>query len=194
MTEDWDVARSGYGHVYAQALIQLYKDLHSPVRHFTANPYTPSLAVAYAWPAWFGSHLAALERDRDAYGGVTVPRLSFAVRLWVEQRLDRFGFSGLCPEYLQEQVNLSIAERLTAVYEQGDPYLAALCLLRLPETAYVFGLNAGLRHDKAEQLAEMCLGKARELASEAERELGGAYPAAKVSMFRPTVRDDYLED
>lgn len=194
MTEQRDVERGAYGHVYAQALIQLHKDLNSPVRHFVASAHKKDSAVAYPWPAWFKSHLAALRRDRDEYGGVNVPELEFAVRLWIENKLGGFGFCGSCPEYLQEQVNLNLVERFDTVYEQGDPYLAAFCLLRVPETAYLFGLNAGLRHDKAEEVSAMCLGRARELAVEAREAFRVEVEAAKLSMFRPLVRNDFLED
>lgn len=193
MLDGRDVERGSYGHIYAQALIQLHKDLHSPVRHFVASAHKKDVAVAYPWPAWFQSHLAALKRDGAEYGGVRVPDLGFAVRLWMDGKLASFGFSPSCPEYLQEQVNLNLVERFDTVFEQGDPYLAALCLLRAPETVYLFGLNAGLRHDKAEELSSMCLGKARELASEAQDAFRAEVDAAKLSMFRPLIRSGFLE-
>lgn len=179
----------GYRSVYAQALIQLRKDIASPVQQFMFSPEgkrgTPRLVD---WPLAIISHLTALERDKgDFEESLRVPSLSFAVSLWMENRLRSFGLEHREPrDSVQRYVNDAIQLRLDMIYGQGDPLLAAVCACEFPHTVTGFTRNVGLGAGKADEIAEMILGDAKPLARLARNLFALDHPASARSMFRPT--------
>lgn len=183
--ESFDAVREGYRSVYAQALIQLHKDLDSPIQHFFTSARN-GVSAGIPWYEAFTGHLAALSRDRQRYGGFFfVPRLSHAVDLWVDGRMSHCGMELSRNVETQRQVNAAISNRLDIVFEQGDPYLAAVCVSRFPNLPYVFCLNTGIPESKAREITAKLVEKANVLAAEAEEAFAKDYPPVKLSMFRP---------
>ena len=183
-----DVAEfQGLQGIYAQALIQTRKDLASPIQQFFVSEYGAGTPTAYNWYIVYASNLKALERDK--YGideSLFVPSLTFAVELWMSGKIQNFGL--LLDESrnrLQIEINKSIAERLDAVFEQGDPLLCAVCLVRYPELMRHFALNSGLSVSKADEVVSRLVALAEPIAKEAWAEFALDYEPSSVSMFRP---------
>ena len=89
----------GYRSVYAQALIQLRKDLNAPIQQFfysaggrRGNPQPVD------WHIVLISHLAAMERDKGEYDeSLFVPSLPVAIYFWMLDRLSGYGMLGREP-------------------------------------------------------------------------------------------------
>lgn len=179
----------GYRSVYAQALIQLRKDLNAPVQQFyysvqgrRGNPQPVD------WHIVLISHLAALERDKDSYdASLMIPSLSFAVSLWMTDRLLGFGLMSREPrDSMQRFINDALQLRLDMIWGQGDPLLTALCAHEFPSNVRDFTRNVGLGAGKAEEIADLLLREAQPLALVARNLFSMTYEPAKRSMFRPS--------
>lgn len=179
----------GYRSIYAQALIQLRKDIASPVQQFMFTPAGGSAQSRLVdWPLAMISHLTALERDKGQFEeSLLVPSLSFAVSLWMSDRLRRFGMMNREPrDSIQLWVNDAIQLRLDMIYGQGDPLLSAVCASEFPITVTGFTRNVGLGAGKADEIAEMILRTAKPIALLARNLFALDHPASARSMFRPT--------
>lgn len=173
--------------IYAQTLIQTRKDLASPVQQFFVSGNGVGNATAYNWYFVYGSHLRALERDK--YGideSLFIPSLPTAVELWISGKIHKFGL--LLDESrnrLQIDINKNIADRLDAVFEQGDPFLCAVCLTKHPELIRHFARHSGLSASKAEEVVSRLVAMAEPISEEAWREFALDFEPSSVSMFRP---------
>lgn len=186
MELDW-AQLEGYRSIYAQALIQLRKDLDAPVQQFFVSQYGAGKPMPYDWHIVVTSHLAALERDKHGIDEtLLVPDLSFAVKLWLRGDLINFGMMGR-PERdaIQTAINAAIDLRIETIYGNGDPLLSAICTMEFPELIDVLTRNVGMRVDMAHQIRDMILDEARPKAIDAWTAFGETHPAATISMFRP---------
>lgn len=190
---DFDSAElEGYRGVYAQALVQLRKDLSAPVQQLCASVYGSNSPVTYDWYLIVISHLTALDRDRRGIHPLLfVPDLASAVRLWMRGALRDAHMTGDGRrDTFQYEVNHNIALRLDAVYGHGDPLLAAVCVYADPEMVREFALNTGLPYSKAVEVEGRFLAQARPIADRAWQLFSHRHPPCNVSMFRPLRRDE----
>ena len=177
----------GLQSIYAQALIQTRKDLTSSVQQFFVSEYGAGTPVPHAWYTVYGDNLKAL--DRDKYGideTLFVPSLSTAVTLWIDGKIQKFGM--LLDESrnrLQADINKNIAEKLDTVYEQGDPMLCAVCIVRHPQVIFHLARHSGLSTSKAIEVAERLLEMAEPISENAWKEFSADFEPSNVSMFRP---------
>lgn len=175
--------------IHAAVLIQMRKDLLSPVQQFYASEYGSHSPAAYDWYIIFASHLAALGRDRDGINSdLRVPALHHAVRMWIHGNLIGYhvGNRQTDAERIQHEVNTAIATRLDAVFDAGDPLLAAVCIIESPLGVHHFARHSGLQVEKANEVTSLIVELARPIAERAwtQFESRDITPAA-VSMFRP---------
>ena len=178
----------GYRGIYAQALIQLRKDLASPVQQFFISEYGTKSPKPFDWHLVVGSHLAALDRDRDGIDeSLFVPTLASAISLWMRGGLLGYGLLGdERRDALQRSVNLAIQVRLDTIYGQGDPLLAAVCIVKYPEILQLLTRNIGLKPSMADHLHELLWEMAIPLDKKAWKLFRLDREAAKISMFRPS--------
>jgi hypothetical protein len=186
MTEDFGEFE-GYRSVYAQALIQLRKDLQSPIQQFFFSEYGTKTPKPYDWHQIIGSHLAALERDRHGINPkLFVPSLTTAVRFWMIGLLPKLAMCGdERSNAVQYEVNVAISLRLDSIYGQGDPLLAAVSADAFPETVTSLTRNIGLNLGKIEEIEGLIFDLATPLAKKAWNLFQLEHTPAKISMFRP---------
>lgn len=186
----------GYRSVYAQALAQLRKDLNAPVQQFFISEYGTKTPRPFDWYQVVASHLTALERDKHGINPkLFVPSLTSAVRLWMMGLLPRLAMTGdERSDAVQTEVNNSINLRIETIYGQGDPLLAAVCVVEFPDTVTNLTRNIGLQHSMVEQVEEMIFGLANPLAKKAWNLFHLEQSPAKVSMFRPGIEFVDIKD
>lgn len=177
----------GYRSVYAQAVIQLRKDLSLPVQQFFVSQYGAGNPIPHDWHIVIASHLAALERDRHGIdASLLVPDLPSVVRLWLRGCLPGFGMMGREPrDAFQREVNAAIELRIESIYGQGDAFLTAICVTEFPQMLRHLTRNAGLRVEMAEEVADRIIAECGPIAEEAWRVFAEQTAPASVSMFRP---------
>lgn len=187
MTDDYRQFE-GYRSVYAQALIQLRKDLESPVQQFFFSEYGTKTPKPFDWHQIVGSHLAALERDKHGINPkLFVPSLTSAVRFWMIGLLPNLAMCGDAEaNAAQYEVNTAIQFRLDTIYGQGDPLLAAVSADTFPDTVHILSRNIGLEPSKVADIEDMIFGLAAPLAKKAWNLFKLQHNPAKISMFRPS--------
>lgn len=177
----------GYRSIYAQAIIQLRKDLQSPVHQFYVSQYGAGNPIAHDWSVVVISHLAALERDKEGIDpSLLVPTLDFAVRLWLRGDLLDFGLMGREPrDSMQRAVNEAIDLRIESVYGAGDAYLTAICVTEFPDFLRHLTRNVGMRVEMSERVSQIIIDDCVPIAREAWERFTEKHDAANISMFRP---------
>lgn len=186
MILDW-AELEGYRSIYAQALVQLRKDLDAPIQQFFVSQYGAGKPLPFDWYIVLTSHLGALERDKSGIDEtLLIPDLSFAIKLWLRGDLPRFGMMGKPDrDAIQTSINEAIDLRIETIYGNGDPLLSAVAVMEFPQHLDVITRNVGLRVDKAEEIRDMIIDMARPLAVEAWECFSADCPPASISMFRP---------
>jgi hypothetical protein len=178
----------GYRGIHASVLVQIRKDLNSPVQQFFASDYGSHSPMSFDWYQFFASHLAALGRDKEGiHSALRVPALHHAVRMWIHGNLLGWHVTGETPrDQIQREVNNAIQFRLDGVFDAGDPLLAAICVMESPKGIHFFAAHSGLRAEKADEIANGIIEMARPIAERAWDlfESVEATPTS-VSMFRP---------
>lgn len=186
MILDWGQLE-GYRSIYAQAIVQLRKDLDAPVQQFFVSQYGAGKPMPYDWHIVVISHLEALRRDIEGIDpSLFVPELDFVVKRWLRGGLEGFGMTGdERRDAIQASINEAVELRIETIYGNGDPLLSAVAVMEFPEVVDQLTRNVGLRVDMAEQIRDKILETAEPLAEEGWEVFSLCHPPATVSMFRP---------